>query len=99
MDVVSEFDDFDYVGAVIGVLHFAVFALAFRLLLLGAPLNLAVQAEVLLDVEQHLLELAQLDIGLAELGLERLHVVVDLLRVLALLAFVLLQSKSFALLW
>ena len=99
MDVVSEFDDFDYVGAVIGVLHFAVFALAFRLLLFGAPLHLAVQAEVLLDVEQHLLELAQLDIGLAELGLERLHVVVDLLRVLALLAFVLLQSKSFALLW
>lgn len=98
MDVVSEFDDFDYVGAVIGVLHFGVFALSFRLLLFGAPLDLAVQAEVLLDVEEHLLELAQFDIGLVELGLERLHVVVDLLGVLTLLAFVLLQSQSFALL-
>lgn len=44
------------------------------------------------------MELAQFVIGLIEFGLERLHLVVDLLGVLALLTFVLLQAQSLALL-
>ena len=59
---------------------------------------MAVEAEVLFDVEEYLLELAQFVIGLVVFGLERLHFVVDLLGVLALLAFVLFQPQSLALL-
>ena len=98
MDGVCKLHDFDDLAAIIGVLTFAVFSILFgRLLLLRASLDLAVEAEVLFDVEEHLLELLEFLGGLLVLGLERLHLVVNMLGLLTLLTFV-FESQSLALL-
>lgn len=101
MDCVSKFDNLDHV-AIVGVLDFAFFSFSFcvRLLLfnLGTTLNLPIQAEILLDVQEYLLELAELVAGLIVLGLQRLHFLIDLLSILTFLAFVFFQTEGLALL-